>query len=682
MELLRQIAPASFFILASCLLPWMSSAYADAMPPTSGVISVATEPVTIKTTSIEGKVSMRSVGVGQPVYLNDEIKTGPNSKLQILLKDQTVFNIGPNSVMTIDKFVFDPTKGELSVGIQKGAFKFVSGKVSNSNPDAMKVKLPNATISVRGTGVAGNVAPDGASTVVLLHGVVDVAGSAGSSTLSKSGWGVQVAPGGVVGQPTVTPPEVVKNIMGAVAQTKSPVSTPVAANNPAKTTTTSVASNSSSSVATAPVGGQSTTADGAVKPTGTSASAASSSSSASNAAIFAMPNNEAAKDAAGIVATNSLQAMTNSSNASINSSISSPSSSAGMIGSSVNNYSTKMGATTSKTSLASTAIDTTPIKTAAVNSTLASGNLSYDASGVAIAIIPTSYVTYLNSLGISTDNLNLNTVDTNSELGQKLVKAKQEYEASQVLTSSNSNTSSDSGSSSSSDSSSSSSSTEPLTDPTLIDNYLNTNYASDLSPGNKFNGSLVLTEIASSLETLRANSSVNSALDFANYSTWRNSYSIPAGTAGTLTFGFSAPSTMTCVTSGNSCGTGASSTLNSHTVIFNFATNQISNAYNVSYSIGGTGSGVSAVTGSYSSTETAALSTLAASSSGSKVFYLPVNASHTLLKMLASITVPTLHSSGQHRSTGVFNAAIQKQVGTTNSLTMKTANYSATQDIK
>jgi hypothetical protein len=223
-------------------MAWITVAYANTLPPVSGVISIATEPVAIKTTSVDGKVTNRTVGVGQPIYLNDEIKTGPNNKLQILLKDQTVFNVGPNSVMTIDKFVFDPTKGELSVGIQKGAFKFVSGKVSNSNPEAMKVKLPNATISVRGTGVAGNVAPDGASTVVLLHGVVDVAGAAGTSTLSKSGWGVQVAPGGVVGQPTVIPPEITKGIMGSVAQIKSGVTTQVAGGAGSTTSASSSAS--------------------------------------------------------------------------------------------------------------------------------------------------------------------------------------------------------------------------------------------------------------------------------------------------------------------------------------------------------------------------------------------------------------------------------------------------------
>jgi hypothetical protein len=76
--------------------------------------------------------------------------------------------------------------------------------------------------------VAGNVAPDGTSTVVLLHGVVDVAGTAGTSTLSKSGWGVQVGTGGVVGQPTVIPPEITKGIMGSVAQIKAGAATAVA----------------------------------------------------------------------------------------------------------------------------------------------------------------------------------------------------------------------------------------------------------------------------------------------------------------------------------------------------------------------------------------------------------------------------------------------------------------------
>ena len=200
----------------------LSLAHADQMPATSGVIAIATEPASVKTVSLEGKVIGRTGGVGLPIYLNDEIKTGAQNRLQILLKDQSVFNIGPNSSLTIDKFVFDPTRPELSVNIQRGTFKFVSGKISNGNPEAMKVKLPNATIAVRGTGVAGEVAANGASTVVLLHGTVDVsstaAGVSSTATLSKSGWGVQIGSAGNVSAPSLLPAETVNGILQKVGR--------------------------------------------------------------------------------------------------------------------------------------------------------------------------------------------------------------------------------------------------------------------------------------------------------------------------------------------------------------------------------------------------------------------------------------------------------------------------------
>ena len=211
-------------LTAAVLSALAGFAHADQMPISSGVIAIATEPVSIKTVSMEGKIIGRTGGVGQPIYLNDEIKTGPQAKLQILLKDQTVFNIGPNSALKIDKFVFDPARPQLSVNIERGAFKFVSGKISNGNPEAMKVKLPNATIAVRGTGVAGEVAPDGAATVVVLHGTVDVSSTASGSTsesnstatLSKSGWGVQVSSSGSVSAPSQLPADIVKGILQKV----------------------------------------------------------------------------------------------------------------------------------------------------------------------------------------------------------------------------------------------------------------------------------------------------------------------------------------------------------------------------------------------------------------------------------------------------------------------------------
>ncbi len=106
---------------------------------------------------------------GQPVYLNDEISTDDKGNLQVLLLDETIFTIGPNSTIVIDQFIYDPStqNGQINAKVVKGAFRFVTGKIARKKPADMKVELPAGSIGVRGTIVAGHA--DGMkSTVVLL----------------------------------------------------------------------------------------------------------------------------------------------------------------------------------------------------------------------------------------------------------------------------------------------------------------------------------------------------------------------------------------------------------------------------------------------------------------------------------------------------------------------------------
>ena len=79
--------------------------------------------------------------------------------MQIMLLDETVFTLGSGAKLVIDEFVYDPAaeSGSMTTQITKGAFRFVSGKLAKSSPKAMKVKLPSASISIRGTQVAGLV---------------------------------------------------------------------------------------------------------------------------------------------------------------------------------------------------------------------------------------------------------------------------------------------------------------------------------------------------------------------------------------------------------------------------------------------------------------------------------------------------------------------------------------------
>jgi len=109
---------------------------------------------------------------GEPIFLQDAIQSGPRSGMQIMLLDETVFTIGPESEMVVDEFVYDPqtNTGKVSAKITKGVFRFVTGRVARENPADMNVKLPSGTLGVRGTIVAGRVDAVKQSSLLVLLG--------------------------------------------------------------------------------------------------------------------------------------------------------------------------------------------------------------------------------------------------------------------------------------------------------------------------------------------------------------------------------------------------------------------------------------------------------------------------------------------------------------------------------
>ena len=114
----------------------------------------------------------RQVVSGEAILLQDAIRSGPRSGMQILLLDETVFTIGPDSEMVVDEFVYDPqtSAGRVSAEVSKGVFRFVTGRVAHENPSNMNVRLPSGTLGVRGTIVAGRVDPANQSSLLVLLG--------------------------------------------------------------------------------------------------------------------------------------------------------------------------------------------------------------------------------------------------------------------------------------------------------------------------------------------------------------------------------------------------------------------------------------------------------------------------------------------------------------------------------
>src|SRR6478752_7534500 len=64
--------------------------------------------------------------VGTAVHLRDELRTGPEGRLKVTFRDDTVLTLGEEASVVIDRYVYDPAKdtGETVLQATKGAFLF------------------------------------------------------------------------------------------------------------------------------------------------------------------------------------------------------------------------------------------------------------------------------------------------------------------------------------------------------------------------------------------------------------------------------------------------------------------------------------------------------------------------------------------------------------------------------
>ncbi len=131
--------------------------------------------------------------VGTPVHMKDELRTGPEGRLQITFRDNTVLTLGEKASIVIDRYVYDPDAnvGETMLLATKGAFRFASGHIKELTRSKIRVSTPVADIGVRGTEFWGG-ALDGKYGVLLLEGEVVVSNQAGSVTLSAEGQGTDI----------------------------------------------------------------------------------------------------------------------------------------------------------------------------------------------------------------------------------------------------------------------------------------------------------------------------------------------------------------------------------------------------------------------------------------------------------------------------------------------------------
>lgn len=153
---------------------------------------------------VEGnwQAKTRRLELRDDVYSNERITTGSQSATRLTFRDQTMLSIGPDSKVTLDRFVFDanPAKSAVTLSITKGVLRFVSGNLPKSS---YLIRTPNANIGIRGTIVEITVLSDGTTTVKVIEGTVSVTGNGGQQIFS-TGLTTTVRPGAPPSTPVAT----------------------------------------------------------------------------------------------------------------------------------------------------------------------------------------------------------------------------------------------------------------------------------------------------------------------------------------------------------------------------------------------------------------------------------------------------------------------------------------------
>lgn len=95
---------------------------------------------------------------GMTLQEHDAIMTKTQSKVQLIMKDETIITIGPSSHFEINAYSFtSDAQNNLNLRLQRGFFRTITGKIGKIAPERFKIQTKSATIGIRGTDFAAYV---------------------------------------------------------------------------------------------------------------------------------------------------------------------------------------------------------------------------------------------------------------------------------------------------------------------------------------------------------------------------------------------------------------------------------------------------------------------------------------------------------------------------------------------
>ena len=136
------------FILAAAWPVFAADDFAGSVKNVQGTVLVKRQDMTLSATR------------GMKIYAHDVISTGKDGAVGIILRDNTIFSLGPESELELKEYVFVPDQGSFAVlaKMVRGTFVYMSGLIGKLSPDSIKIETPVGTIAIRGTRFAAKIA--------------------------------------------------------------------------------------------------------------------------------------------------------------------------------------------------------------------------------------------------------------------------------------------------------------------------------------------------------------------------------------------------------------------------------------------------------------------------------------------------------------------------------------------
>lgn len=93
---------------------------------------------------------------GDLILEKDEIVTGRDGAMGLIMKDDSVLSVGSNTRLQFTDFVFEPAEKRLSsvARLKRGTLVYLSGLIAKLKPEAIRFETSTAVCGVRGTHLA------------------------------------------------------------------------------------------------------------------------------------------------------------------------------------------------------------------------------------------------------------------------------------------------------------------------------------------------------------------------------------------------------------------------------------------------------------------------------------------------------------------------------------------------